>query len=327
MRNAVLVLSFFLSLCPSDIVLAAQAQQSGRIYRVGVLGAGTAMQHAEDMGVLRQALRELGWTGERAITFEERYADGRYERLSRFAGELVSLKVDLIFATGGTPAIEAAMQATREIPIVFPTVGDPVAQKLVQSLAHPGGNVTGLSNMSAETDAKRLALLKEAVPGTKYVGLLVNGANASTAYFLGLSQAASRSLGIQLETFDIRDSEDLDKAFDKMALAGVQAIVVDDDYTLDLSLGKLGTLALKHKLPLMAVDDETGVLITYGRDTPALYRRAAAYVDKILQGADPGNLPIEQPTKFRLVINLKTARLLGLTVPQALLLRADDVIQ
>ena len=330
--KAVLALGLVLSICAVTFPLDAEAQQVGRVYRIGVLGASTAAEHAEDLGVFRQALRELGWVNERAIAFEESYADGRYERLPRLAAELVALKVDLIF-TGGTPATEAAMKTTREIPIVFWSIGDPVRQKVVQSLAHPGGNVTGSSIMSAEMSVKRLALLQEALPGIKRVAWLINGANPATAYYL--QWAASQPLGIQVQTFDIRESENVQKTFEKMSRADMQALIIFDDGALatDANLKRFGGLALKHRLPMMTSDDEPGaaadhaVLIAYSEDTPALLRRAAAYVDKILKGSNPGDLPIEQPTKFRLIINLKTAKALGLTIPQSLLVRADEVIQ
>jgi putative tryptophan/tyrosine transport system substrate-binding protein len=306
---------------------AAEAQRAGKVYRIGVLGLQTAAESAEDMGVFRQALRELGWVNERAIKFEERYVDGHYERAPRLAAELVGLKVDLIFADGGTPVVEAAMKATREIPIVFSSVGDPVTQKLVKSLAHPGGNVTGFSIMSGETFTRKMALLKEAVPGIKRVAYLLNSANSAGAYFLPVGRTASQSLGIQLEPFDIRDFEDLDKAFEKMSRAGVQAIMVMNDTALNSKLKQIGMLALTHRLPMTAGEDENGVLLTYNQDAPALYRQAAAQVDKILRGANPGDVPVEQPTKFRLVINLRTATALGLTIPQSLLLQADELIR
>jgi putative tryptophan/tyrosine transport system substrate-binding protein len=306
--------------------LVAEAQQAGKVYRIGVLAAGTAAQHAPGIRLLREGLRERGWVNEIAITLHERYADGRYERLPQLAAELVALKVDLIFAAGGTPAIEAAMKATRSIPIVFPTVGDPVAQKIVQSLAHPGGNVTGLSNMGPETSAKQLELFRDAVPGVKRVGLLVNGTNAATPYLIRLSQTAGQSLGIQVETFDVRDSEDT-TTFEKISRAGVQALIIFDDYALNQKVEQFGGLALKYRLPMMATGDTTGVLLAYSFDVEAQYRRAAHYVDRILKGAKPADLPIEQPAKFVLVVNLKTAKELGLTIPQSILVRADEIIR
>ena len=327
LRKLVFAFGAALSFCSITLPPIASAQQPGKIYRIGVLGAGTAAQYAHRMEMFRLALREFGWVDTRAITFDERWADERYERLPRLAAELVALKVDLIFVTGGTPAVEAAMKATREIPIVFSATGDPVAQKLVQSMAHPGGNMTGLALMSSELYGKRLALLVEAVPGIKHVALLTNGANSFSAEALRSSQSASQSLGIQLETFDVRNSQDLEKTFEKMSRAGVQALIVGADPMLSANLKQLGGLALKHRLPLTANADDLGVLISYYRDNDAMYRRAATYADKILKGANPGDLSIEQPMKFILTINLKTARALSVTIPQSLLLRADEIIQ
>jgi putative ABC transport system substrate-binding protein len=307
---------------------AAFGQQPlAKVYRIGVLGAGTAAQYVHPMEVFRQALREQGWVNERTITFDERWADDRYERLPGFAADLLRLKVDLILATGGTPAVEAAMKATREIPIVFPSVGDAVAQKFVQSMARPGGNATGLTNMSAELYSKRLALLKETVPGIKYVALLLNGGNSFAAEALSSSQATSQSLGMQLQAFDARAPEDFEKTFEAMSQASVQAVIIASDVTLLANAKQLGRLALEHRLPLVAAAPEMGVLVAYDRDLDANYRRAAAYVDKILKGAKPGDLPVEQPTRFKLVVNLKTAKALGITIPQSVLLRADEVIQ
>ena len=278
------------------------------------------------MDAFKQRLRELGWD-ERSVTFEERWAADRYDRLHSLAGELVALKVDLILASGGTPAVEAAVRATRTIPIVFPTLGDPVAERFAQSLAHPGGNVTGISNLGTELYVKRLALLKEAAPGITYVALIVNTANLFMAEAVQASRVASRSLGIQLEVFDVRTPSDFEATFQKVSRWGAQAVLVGGDDTLVSNLAKLGSLALQYKLPLVTGYNDTGVLLAYNRDALETYRRAAAYVDKILKGANPGDLPIEQPTKFILVVNLKTAKALGITIPQSLLLRADEVIQ
>jgi putative ABC transport system substrate-binding protein len=307
--------------------LAALAQQAGKVYRIGVLGAGTAAQNATRMDAFRQGLRELGWVNERAIVFDERWADGHYERLSALAAELVALKVDLILASGGTPAAEAAMKATQRIPIVVGAISDPVATKMVQSLAHPGGNVTGITNMASELYPKRLALLKEGLPGVKHVALLLNGANPFSPEALRLSQVAARSLGIQLETFDVRDPKDFEKTFEKMSHAGVQAVLVGTDILLLNNVKQLGGLALKHHVPLIAGNHDVGVLVAYNVDNDESYRRAATYVDKILKGAKPGDLPFEQPTKFSLIIDLVAAKALGLTIPRSLLVRANEVIE
>ena len=327
LRRAVLVLGVVLSLYSITLPLAVDAQRAGKVYRIGVLGAGTAAQNASRMDAFRQGLRELGWVDERAIAFDERWADGHYERLPALAAELVALKDDLILASGGTPAVEAAMKATRRIPIVVGAISDPVAMKIVQSLAHPGGNVTGLTNMASELYPKRLALLAEGMPGIKHVALLVNGANPFSAEALRLSQAAGRSLGIKLEGFDVRDPKDFETTFEKMSHAGAQAVLVGTDSLLLGSVKQLGGLALKHKLPLIAGNHDVGVLVALNVDNDESYRRAATYVDKILKGAKPADLPMEQPTRFSLIIDLRTAKTLGLTIPQSLLLRADEVIQ
>lgn len=307
--------------------LPALAQQPGKVYRIGVLGGGTAAQSATRIDAFRQGLRELGWVNERAVAFDERWADGHYERLPALAAELVGLKVDLILAGGGTPAVVAAMKATQRIPIVVGAISDPVATKVAQSLAHPGGNVTGITNMASELYPKRLALLKEVLPGVKHVAILVNGANPFSPEALRLSQVAARSLGIQLEAFDVRDPKDFEKTFEKMAHAGVQAVLVGTDILLLGSVKQLGGLSLKHQLPLLAGNHDVGVLVAYNVDNDESYRRAATYVDKILKGAKPGDLPFEQPTKFSLIIDLRTAKALGLSIPQSLLVRADEIIR
>jgi putative ABC transport system substrate-binding protein len=279
------------------------------------------------MGVFRQTLRELGWVGERAIVFEERYADGHFERLPQLAAELVALQVDLILADSGTPGLRAAMKMTRQVPIVFSSAGDPVGQGLIQSLAHPGGNVTGFSIMAAELSIKKTTLLIEALSGIRRIAFVVNSANPATPYFAPTIKAAIQSFGIEFEVFDIREFETLEKVFEKISRAGFQAVRLQDDYAFSANLKQIGMLALKYRLPMMAGDDEMGVLLTYTQDSPALFRQVAIQVDKILKGASPGDLPVEQPTKFRLAINLRTAKALGLAIPQALLLRADEVIQ
>ena len=326
LRRAFLARSLVFGICSVTFPFAAGAQQVGKVYRIGVLWPATAAESAGERGVFRQALRELGWANERAITFEERWADGHYERLPALAAELVALKVDVIF-TAGTPGVQAAMKATRVIPIVFSSAGDPVGQKMVQSLAHPGGNVTGFSRMDAERTAWGPTVLKEAVPGIKRVAFFWNGANPATAHFLPIALAAFQSVGIQLENFDIRGSEDVEKTFEKISRADVQFLRVQADDELMLHLKQIGELALKHRIPLQASDVGPGVLLASHPDGLAMIRGAAGYVDKILKGANPDGLPIQQPTKFELIINLKTAKALGLTIPQSLLLRATEVIQ
>jgi len=302
------------------------AQQTGKVYRIGVLGIGTAVQYASRMDAFRQALHDLGWANNQ-IAFYERWADGRYERMSALAAELIALKVDVILAVGGNPSAEAAMKATPTIPIVFAVVGDPVGEKIVQSLAHPGGNITGVTTMATELYPKRLSLVSQAVPGVKRVVYVVNGANPISLETTRLSQAAGQTLGIQVEAFDVRDTRDFEKAFENASRRDAQAVVAGAD---NLFLGgakELGGLALKYRLPLISGFHDAGVLVAYNVDYDERYGRAAALVDKILKGAKPGDLPVEQPAKFKLVVDLKTAKALGITIPQSLLLRADEVVQ
>jgi len=305
------------------------AQPARKSRRIGVLGAGTAAQYAERMTWFRQELESLGWVNERRLTFEERWADGHYDRLPALATELIALQVDLLFVTGGTPAVEAALKATREIPIVFPAIGDAVAQGMTPSMGKPGGNATGLSIMSGDLYAKRLELLKEAVPRIRRVGLLFNGANNFYIEAVRSLRLASQSLGLDLKVFDTREYESLAHAFKAMSQAGIQGVIIGSDPVLNDKIKQLGALALDYKLPLTTttLSMAPGVLMSYFSDSESLFRLAAGYVDKILRGAKPADLPIQQPTKFLLRINLKTAKALGITIPQSLLLRADEVIQ
>lgn len=321
-----------LALAMVALPLRIYAQQTAKIYRIGILWAGTAAQNASRREAFLQGLRDLGWVDHRTITFEERWANGQYDRLPALAAELVALKVDLIMANNGTPSALAAMAATREIPVVAPAVGDPVASKLAQSLAHPGGNLTGSTNMATDLYAKRLALVKEAMPRLSHAALLLNGENPFSPEAQRLSQAAGQSLGMQIDTFDVRNPKDFEDAFDKLSRVGAQAVVASTDILFQTGAAQqqLGELALRHRLPLMAGFAEyraLGVLLAYSADNEDLYRRSAVYVDKILRGAKPGDLPIEQPARFKLVIDLRTANALGLTIPQSLLSRADEVIQ
>lgn len=325
-RRHALALGALLGLCAITHPVAVLAQQSPRVYRIGVLGTGTAADYDSRMDAFRQALRELGWATGRAV-FDERWGGGDYERMTALAAELVALRVDVILAAGGTPSAAAAMKATRSIPIVFAVVGDPVGQKIVQSLAHPGGNITGLTNMGTELYPKRLALLTQAIPGVKRVALVVHGENPFSPEAVRISQSAGQTLGIQVEAFYVRDQGDFEKTFESVSRSGAQAVVAGSDNLLVSGAKELGGLALKHRLPLVAAHYGEGVLVAYNVDYEENYRRAAVYVDKILKGTKPGDLPIEQPSKFKLIVDLKTARALGLSIPQSLLVRADEVIQ
>ena len=313
--------------------LASHAQPAGNIRRIGYLAAGPWPSDTAGITVLqafRQGLRELGWVEGQNIVIDYRFAAGRFDWLPDLAAELVRLKVDLIVATT-TPAAAAAKNATATIPIVMVSVGDPVGLRLIASLAHPGGNVTGQAfSVGTEVFGKQLELLKEVVPTVRRVAILSNPANPSHALAISNVKAAARSLGVELQLLEARDPDEFDGAFAAMVKEGVGAILVLSDPMFGFHAAQLANLAAKNQLPSMhgvrqMVDP--GGLIHYGPDLPDLFRRAATYVDKILKGAKPADLPVQQPSKFELVINMKTAKALGLTIPQSLLLRADEVIQ
>jgi putative ABC transport system substrate-binding protein len=307
--------------------LEVAAQPANRVYRIGLLWAGTPAENVSRRNALLSGLRELGWVEGRSITLEERWANGQYERLPSLAAELVTRQVDIIVANNGTPAALAAVGASRRIPIVVAAMSDPVASGVVQSLSHPGGNLTGLSIMSAELYPKRLELLKEALPAVKRVALLMNGANQFTPAAQRMTEVSARSLGIDIQTFDVRDPRDFEKTMELASGAGMQAVMAGIDILFQTNIATLGGLALDHHLPLMAGSYGSGVLISYNVNNDESYHRAASYVDKILKGAKPGDLPIEQPNRVSLIIDLKTAKALGLAIPQSLLVRADEVIQ
>ena len=275
-----------------------------------------------------QRLRELGWLEGRDVAIEYRWAEGRPERYAEIAAEFVRLKVDVIL-THNTPTVLAAKQATSVIPIVFATAGDPVGSGLVATLAQPGGNVTGVSSQGSDTAGKRLELLREVVPRLRRFAVLANLASSYPALELGEVQAASRTLGLEDATLEIRRAEDIAPAIE--ALKGhADALYVVTDPLVNTNRVRINTLALAARLPTMhgeRVYVETGGLMSYGPNFPDLFRRAGDYVDKILRGAKPVDIPVEQPTKFDLVLNLKTAKALGLTIPEAFLLRADEVIE
>jgi|SRR5437867_4962784 len=311
--------------------LAAEAQEykAGKVARIGLLSQGspTSGQHIRE--AFRQGLREVGYVDGQNIVIEYRYAEGKAERLPDLAAELVSLKVDVIVA-GGTPAPLAAKHATRTIPIVMAAAGDPVGSGLVASLARPGGNVTGLGALSPELGGKRLQLLKEVVPGVSRVAVLWNAANPYAVLVARETEAAARTLGVQAQSLEVRGPDDFENALPAAIRGGAGAlIVVEDPLTFQYRM-RIADFAARNRLP--AIDGyreyaEAGALMAYGANLADLYRRAATYVDKILKGAKPADLPVEQPTKFELVINIKTAKALGLTIPPSLLLRADQVIE
>jgi putative ABC transport system substrate-binding protein len=303
--------------------LGARAQQAEKVYKIGSLTAGSAAP-----SIVGEAFRELGYVGGKNVTFESRYAEDRLDRLPKLAAELVSLKVDVIIAWG-TLAPLAAKQATSTIPIVMIAAGDPVGSGLVASLAHPGGNVTGTSLMAPDLGGKRLELLK-LLPGISRVAILWNAANPYSALVFKETAGAARTLEVELQSLEIREPADIDAALE--AATGQHAdplITVEDPLTVDLRK-KIAEFAADHRLPTISglrLFADSGFLMTYGADLADTTRRSVVYVDKILKGAKPSDLPIEQPTKFELVINLKTAKALGLTIPSLLLARADEVIE
>jgi putative ABC transport system substrate-binding protein len=308
--------------------LAADAQQAGKLPTIGFLGASTPSAWNQWTAAFVQRLRELGWTEGRTIAIEYRWAELREERLAELAAELVRLKVDVI-VTSGTPQVLAAKQATSVIPIVFAAAGDPVGNNLVASLARPGGNVTGLANLTPETGGKRLEFLREVVPGLRRLAILANVSNPAVVLEIAEAQAAARMLGLEVVTPEIRRAEDIAPAF--KALEGrVEALYVSTDALVITNRARIHTLAMGVRLPTMYPSREyveAGGLMSYGVNLPDQFRRTADYVDKILRGAKPGDIPVQQPTKFDLVINLITAKALGLAVPPTLLATADEVIE
>jgi putative tryptophan/tyrosine transport system substrate-binding protein len=321
-RDFITVLGGMAVACP----LAARAQSPGKIWRIGVLET-TSLSLNANFDAFRQGLRELGYVEGRNVIIEYRSADGRGERFPELAAELVSLNVDLIVGRG-TPAALAARKATTTIPIVMTVMGEPLI--LVPSLAHPGGNLTGLSSYDADLGQKRAELLKELVPDAVRVAALYNMGNPAVSPIWPRLQEAARKLGIEAELLDIRKREDIGPAFDQARTNHAGAGLVEMDALTQENRALIAKLAADHQLPVMYNGREfvdAGGLISYGPSYPDLYRRAASYVDKIFHGASPSNLPVEQPTRFELIINLKAAKEIGLTLPPLLLARADEVIE
>jgi putative ABC transport system substrate-binding protein len=323
MRLIGLAVVLALSLAP--VSLAAEAQQAGKVAHIGYLSLLSAARDSPNMEAFRQGLRDLGYVEGRTALIEARYADGKFEMLPDLAAEIVRLNVNVIVAAP-TPAVRAVQQATQTIPIVMAFSGDPVGEGFAAGLARPGGNITGHSAAVAEMSAKRVEFLKSIVPKLSHVALLtpLDGVRA----IVSGTEVAARSLGLQVSTTLVRNPGDVDHAFSSMPGAHVGGVIVD--LALRQHQKQILALALKSRLPTISGPREfveAGGLVAYGPNFPDLFRRSAAYVDKILKGAKPADLPIEQPTKFELVINLKTAKALGLTIPQMLLQRADQVIE
>ncbi len=310
--------------------LAAEAQQTaGKIPRIGFLGNSTAALEANLVGPFREGLRDLGYVEGRNILIEYRWAEGQYERFPALIAELIALKVDVI-VTAGTPAALAVRKATTSIPIVMAAVGDPIGVGLVASLARPGGNVTGLTAIAPELEGKRLELLREVVPKLSHIAVLWNPDNSFHVGSLKETRAAAQVLGIKVQPLGVRISEEFPAAFAAILRERPGALLVLADRIFLHNRTRIVDFEAKHRLPgVYAYRElvEAGGLMSFGPSYAGMHRRAAYYVDKILKGAKPSDLPVEQPTKFELVINLKTAKALGLTISQSVLGRADEVIR
>ena len=313
----------------ASLVAADRAgAQARRTARVGILGSAPEANFADNLVFYHQRMRTLGWIEGQNLATESRYAD-RYEQLPALAAELVALKVDVVFALA-TPAIQAMKRATTAIPIVIETLGDAVAIGLVANLARPGGNVTGVSGFAPELSAKRLELIREILPGATRIALLANRGNATSSPIVRTTQAAAERLRVDLLVSDVRALSALDAAFEAMARARRQALVVAADPLLFSQRQRIVDLAERHRIPAVYENQSftnLGGLLAYGEGTSARFVRAAVYVDRILRGAQPGDLPVEQPSTFELSLNLQTARRLGLTIPPAVRLRASHVIE
>jgi putative ABC transport system substrate-binding protein len=320
----------FITLLGSTAVawpLAARAQQPGKLPTIGFLGAASVLAWGKWGDSFVQRLRELGWVEGRNVAIEYRWADGRSERYAEIAAEFVRRNVDVI-VTSGVAAI-AAKQATSVIPIVFAVAADPVGAGLVASLARPGGNVTGLSTQFAETGSKKLGLLRDAVPELRRLAILGNIGYAAAVIEMNEVQAAARTLSLEVTTLEIRRAQDIAPAFTALK-DRADALYICDDALTGANRNRIHTFALVARLPTISGGREQlegGGLMSYGPNVPYLFRRAGDYVDKILRGAKPADLPVEQPTKYELVINLITATALGLKISEAFLLRADEVIE
>ena len=304
-----------------------QAQPAKRVPRIAILWhAANAEEEGPYLEAVRQGLKDLGYAEGHTITLEQRFPNEEPERFRAMAAELASMKPDVLLAAGLSASI-AAKNATATVPVVFMVVPDPIGSNLVESLARPGGNVTGLTNFAGQLSAKRLEYLKETIPGLSRVGLLINPNVQITRRYIEESEAAAATLRLTIHLAEVRSMAELEPAFDAMVKARVQAVSVNADGLFFQGRASVAKLALTRRLPTCVYSRETleaGALISYGPDHRAIFRRAAAYVDKILKGAKPSELPVEQPTKFEFLVNLKTARALGLPIPQSLLIRADQ---
>ena len=324
-RRAVLRALLGLAAAPSG----AWAQRDGKVWRIGVLWPGPALPPNPRIEAFRQGLRDLGYVEGRNLELVYRYADGDYARLPALAAELVRQNVDVILGAGA-PSVSAAQRATTTIPIVIGTAGDPVGTGFAKSLARPGGNITGLSDLSSDLGSKLLDLLTSAVPRLSRVGVLTNPGNSSHGTILVSIQSAASGKGITIVPVTARSADEIDAALARLAQEKAGALIATADPVFNVQTKRIAETAARLRLPSISgytpfVED--GGMMSYGPDFPENFRRAATYVDKILKGANPGDLPIELPTKYELAINMKTARQLGVAIPQQLRLRADRVIE
>jgi ABC-type uncharacterized transport system substrate-binding protein len=324
MRLIGLVLTLSLFLVP----LAAETQQTAKVPRIGFLGLASASSFGKQVEALRAGLRDLGYLEGKNVVIHYRWAENKYERLSDLAGELVRLRVDIL-VTHGTPGALAAKRATTTIPIIVAGSADAVASGLVESLARPGGNITGSTFFIPELNAKRLEIFKETLSHTSRMAVLVNPDNPGMVPIIPAMELAASSLKVGLQQLPMRGPNEFDGAFSAMTKSRVDAVVIIEEPMFQAYAGVLAGLAMKKRLPSAGFKEfaEAGGLLGYGVDILGLFRRVAYFVDRILKGVPPAQLPVERPTKFELVINMKTAKALGLTIPQSVLGRADEIIQ
>ena len=310
-------------------LLPPQAQQPSKIPRIGLLQVHPGLEPSPQNRAFLEGLRELGYVEGQTIAIEWRFSDGRAERFPELAAELVRLPVDVI-VTADPAAISAAKQATSTIPIVMAVSGDPVGTGLIASLAQPGGNVTGLTNLAPELTGKRLQLLKEVVPGLSRVAALWNAANPAKSVEVRELQAAGGALGVRVRSLEVRSPDDFDPAFEAATRERPEALILIQDGLVVNIMPRIAEFATRMRLPTMGESPlfvEAGGLMSYGPSVLTIYRRAATYVDKILKGAKPGDLPVERPTRFEFIVNLRTARAIGLTIPESVLQQATEIIQ
>jgi putative tryptophan/tyrosine transport system substrate-binding protein len=321
----VMMLALNLALAP----LTVEAQQAAKVYRVGVLASSTESNFEPSVRIFRRALTAAGWVEGRNLTLDVRYPGEQYARLQELADELAKLKVDVL-ATLGTPATLAARRATTTIPIVMESLSDVVSAGLVPNLARPGGNLTGVSGFAPELSGKRLEMIREILPQADRIAVFANRANPVTVSILSATELAAQQMRMKLHVIDVRQLAQLGTAFETVRRERADALVLVADPLLFSFRPQIIQLAARHRMPTVyetRLFPDAGGLLSYGPLAQERFERMAVYVDRILRGAQPGDLPIEQPTKFELVINLKTAKALGLTIPQTLLQRADEVIQ